>query len=64
MLGISYAVDTVEKGKEREDGRVGYVAAETKAKSKRPVALAEVLKIFFHRNDGRKKGEARSPIEN
>lgn len=63
MLDISYAIDTVEKGKEREDGRVGYVAAE-EAKSKRPVALAEVLKIFFHRNDGRKKGKARSPIEN
>lgn len=63
MLDISYAVDTVEKGKEREDGRVGYVAAE-EAKSKRPVALAEVLKIFFHRNDGRKKGKAHSPIEN
>lgn len=34
MLGISYAVDTVEKGKEREDGRVGYVAAETKKQNR------------------------------
>lgn len=43
------AADTVEKGKEREDGRVGYVAAETKRQKSRRylglTAFTELLKI-------------------
>lgn len=63
------AADTVEKGKEREDGRVGYVAAETKRqKSRRYLGLTAFTELFFEnffcRNDGRKKGETHFPIEN